>query len=538
MNTLPLPNWYQPVMVKVPVERWKSILSRLGVVCLSCKEANVIRIKIHGGVVVPVNAAMEVWDPGYLIIVDNQIAESGPGNGPEGRFDETIDAQGMVVMPGLINAHAHSPSNLLKGSWSRLPLELWRQYLRSGWREYGDEAIYVCAQLGIAEMLKTGCTAVLDHVWTPLPSAFMGTLNTVQAMHDAGMRGTVALQISNRTYESTVPIATESLGEEARREVEAISRSENAVTLDSFPEFVQEVRHRTGLVGPMVGPSAPHRCTDDMLKECMSISEQLDTAVHIHVAETKGQYLQAKQLYGMSPVAHLGRIGLLNERLSMAHCIWLTRSDVNLLAKTGVTAIHNPASNCKLGSGTMRLDEMIAADVRLGLATDGACSNDNQNMFESMRLAGLIHNRPNMDYLEWPSPQRVLQMATVGSAQALGLGGKAGSLTAGHLADVVLLTMDSYHLTPLNNVYNQLVFCENGASVRDVMVDGKWVVRNGQLTQMDEMAMYRRAREMKADMVGRWQEQFRRTASLEQPLREMYLRVGQTPWDHEHGAEE
>ena len=120
-------------------------------------------IKISAGTVVTANSRMEVWQPGHLIVRGARIAEAGPGLGPDGDFDERIDATSSIAMPGLVNGHSHSPSNLLKGTWSRLPLEIWRQYIRAGWREYSDEAIYVSAQLGIVEMIRTGCTSVMDH---------------------------------------------------------------------------------------------------------------------------------------------------------------------------------------------------------------------------------------------------------------------------------------------------------------------------------------------------------------------------------------
>ena len=131
-------------------------------------------IKISAGVVVTANDRMDVWQPGYVVVRDGSLAEAGPGPGPDGDFAERIEAPSSIVIPGLVNAHSHSPSNLLKGSWSRLPLEIWRQYIRAGWREYSDEAIYVSAQLGIIEMIRTGCTSVMDHFYTGSSSPHMG----------------------------------------------------------------------------------------------------------------------------------------------------------------------------------------------------------------------------------------------------------------------------------------------------------------------------------------------------------------------------
>ena len=491
--------------------------------------------RIDAGVVVTANERMDIWRPGYLIIDGSRIVEAGPGHGPSGDFDEVIDAADSIVMPGLVNAHSHSPSNLLKGTWSRLPLEIWRQYLRAGWREYSDEAIYVSAQLGILEMLRTGTTSVMDHFFTGSKSPHMGALSAVEAMHDAGMRGGLALTLSDREYGQTVGLDTRTVGADAREEMNRISEYEGSETLEDFVQFAAKTRQRTSLVAPIVGPSAPHRCTDALLKRCMQTAIDLDTTLHVHVCETKGQFLQGRKLFGHTPVAHLDEIGILNERMSMAHCVWFTDDDIRRTADRGTVAIHNPASNGKLGSGLMRFDDMVAAGVRVGIATDGSGSNDTQNMFEAVRMAGIMHNKPDRDFHEWPSPERILRAATTGGAQALGLAGQAGMIAKGWLADLVVLTTHSYHFAPLNDVINQIVYCENGVSITDVTVDGRWVMRDRKVTTIDEAKLYRRARDIRAEMDERVRLQFRNTAAVEPVLRDAWLKAAATPWSKEKG---
>jgi len=490
--------------------------------------------KISAGVVVTADAAMHVWQPGYVIVRDGRIAEAGPGAGPDGDFTETVSMPDSILMPGLVNAHAHSPSNLVKGSWAQLPLEIWRQYIRAAWREYSDEAIYVSAQLGIVEMIRTGCTSVMDHFYTGSPSPHMGALHAVAAMADAGMRGGLALTLSDQQYDQTIGIETNGLSQAAHEEIARISQLEGAESLDDFVAFAEAVRRHTDLVTPIVGPSAPHRCSEEQLVRCARTARELDTMVHMHVCETKGQFLQGSKLFGCTPVAHLDRIGVLDDRLSMAHCVWLTDDDIARVAAHGTMVIHNPASNGKLGSGRMRFDDMLSAGVRLGLATDGNGSNDTQSMFEAMRLAGILHNRNDRDYEEWPSPHAILRAATSGSARALGLGGRAGMIQAAQLADLVLMNLNSYPFVPLNDPVKQIVYCENGVSVTDVMVGGRWVLRHGKLTTIDEPALYARARRLRAEMDDRVQVQFRNTAELEPPLRSAYLRTA--PWSNKDGS--
>jgi 5-methylthioadenosine/S-adenosylhomocysteine deaminase len=485
---------------------------------------------ISAGVVVAANECMDVWQPGYVIVSGRRIAEAGPGLGPAGEFDERIDEPSSILMPGLVNAHAHSPSALVKGTWSRLPLEIWRQYIRAAWREYSDDAIYVSAQLGLVEMIRTGCTCVLDHFYTGSSSPHMGALHAVAAMADAGMRGGLALTLSDRQYEETVGIDTRNLSKEAREEVDRISKFEGAESLDDFLRFAQAARSRTDLVTPIVGPSAPHRCSDELLMRCLAVANEFDTTIHIHVCETKGQFFQGQKLFGKTVIAHLDEIGFLGPRVSMAHCVWLTDNDIDRVARTGAIVIHNPASNGKLGSGRMRFDEMLRRGARVGLATDGSGSNDTQNMFEAMRIASIWHNHNERDYRDWPSASEVLRAATSGSAHALGLGGKVGMIEPGRFADLVLLTTDSFHFAPLNDVINQLVYCENGMSVTDVMIDGRWVLRANKLQTMDEATIYARARLLRSEMEARLQEQFRRTGELEPSLRDAYFRTAAAPW--------
>jgi cytosine/adenosine deaminase-related metal-dependent hydrolase len=416
-----------------------------------------------------------------------------------------------------------------------LPLEIWRQYIRAGWREYSDEAIYVSAQLGLVEMIRTGCTSVMDHFYTGSASPYMGALHAVAAMADAGMRGGLALTLSDQQYDTTVGLDVSTLSKEAKDEVARISRLEGKESLDDFIQFAALVRQRTNLVAPIVGPSAPHRCSERQLVRCSELARELDTMVHMHVCETKGQLFQGQKLFGCTPVAHLDRIGVLNERLSMAHCVWLTDDDIERVAARGTIVIHNPASNGKLGSGRMRFDDMLRRGVRVGLATDGNGSNDTQNMFESMRMAGILHNRNDRDYCDWPSPAQILRAATSESAYALGVGGKAGKIQSGQAADLVFLALDSYPFVPLNDAIKQIVYCENGVSVTDVMIDGRWVLQSGKLVTIDERGLYDKARLLRDEMDMRVQEQFRNTRELEPALRSAHLRTAQTSWS-ENGS--
>ena len=245
--------------------------------------------------------------------------------------------------------------------------------------------------------------------------------------------------------------------------------------------------------------------------------------MHIHLAETKAQAVQGRSIYGYSLLQHLASLGVIGSNLSCAHSIWIEDGDVELFAKRGATPVHNPASNLRIGSGLAKVKEFLAAGVPVGLGTDGAASNDGQNIFDAMRLAALIHNQAGSDFNQWVTPQQALAMATRNGARAFGL--DAGVLAAGKLADIVLLRRDSAAYRPLNDVVNQIVFCENGSNVDTVIVNGELVVEGGRLTKVDEMDVLKLAEDARARLDPSIQRELAAAKTIEPALAEMYFRV-------------
>jgi 5-methylthioadenosine/S-adenosylhomocysteine deaminase len=244
---------------------------------------------------------------------------------------------------------------------------------------------------------------------------------------------------------------------------------------------------------------------------------------HIHLAETKAQAVMGQQLYRSSLLKHLDAIGALDANLSLAHSIWIEDDDVELFARCGATPVHNPASNLRIGSGLARVKQFLSAGVNVALGTDGAASNDGQNMFDALRLAALIHNQAGTDFNGWIKPAQALAMATRNGARAFGL--DAGVLAPGKLADIVLLRRDTPAFTPLNDVMSQLVFCENGSGVDTVIVNGEIVVEAGRLAKCDEMEVLRLAERARATLDPSIQRQLAAARTLEPALAEMCFRV-------------
>lgn len=482
-----------------------------------------MNLLIRDVLLVTVNAQDEVVQ-GDLLVREGEIVSVGPRVDPAAaRVDRVIEGRGFIAIPGLVNAHCHLASYLFKGTHYDRPLEIWRQYGRAARRTPGDRHLYAGALMACLEMLRSGTTTVLDHHYAGVAAPFMGAESITRALRDSGMRAAMALTIADRAYEDTVPLDATTLDEAARREAERISAFENREGLEDCQRFLDAYRHVSPLLSPMIGPSAPQRCSDALLLACRELAERYGVGLHMHLLETRTQAVQCQRLYGTSAVRHLAAIGFLNPRLSTPHSVWVEEDDLPLLAEHGVVPVHNPASNLRLGSGLAKVPAMLRQGIAVALGTDGAPSNDTQNMFDAVRLAGLIHNPGEPDYERWLTPQQVLRMAAMGGARACQLAERCGSLEPGKRADVVLLRRGTPAFTPLNDVYGQLVYCENGSSVDSVLVDGRVVVEGGRSTLVDEAALTQEVEALRRELDPLVDEETERTRALEPSLRAMYL---------------
>lgn len=481
---------------------------------------------IRNSLLVTMNDRDEVIEDGALVIEGKRLSYVGPAaRAPSGPFDRVIDGSRFIALPGLVNAHCHSPANLFRGLFAASPLEIWRIYWRAALRPMTGEDFYASALLGAMEMLKSGATTVLDHFFGNQAVPFMGAGEAIRAMRDLGLRHVVALTISDKSFEETVPLEKPAAG--LLPDIRRMSRSETRKSrawLEECESFISEYHDPGKRTICCPGPSGVQRCTDGLLNGAAEISRQRKLPLHMHLAETKSQKVMGRRLYGTSLLRHLESIGVLGPNLSLAHSIWIEEGDVELFARSGATAVHNPASNLRLGSGLAPLPQFLAAGAHVALGSDGAASNDGQNMFDAIRLASLIHNPALADFRLWVTPLQALRMATREGARAFGL--PAGVLAAGCLADVVLLRRDTPAFTPLNNVIHQLAFCENGSSVDTVIVDGEVVVESGRLTRMKEEEVLKAAGVSLERIRPEVQKEMTAAQTMEPALAEMYFRIG------------
>jgi 5-methylthioadenosine/S-adenosylhomocysteine deaminase len=451
-------------------------------------------ILIRGGSVLSADGARV--EPADLLVEGDRIAAAGTAL-PAPADAEILDASFCLVLPGLVNAHVHAHNNLARGLVGSWTLEDFLSYGPALLAGRTPEEQHLSALVGAVEMLKRGCTSAFD-LFTELPGH---TAEGIDAVADAyarvGMRATLAAQMVDLPFLHTVPGLLAALPESTRTSVERLRAAPAEQLLETAEGFVRRWHgSEQGRIEVALAPSIPVGCSDAFLAGCRRLQQEYGVALHTHLDETKVQAVQARLRWGTSATRKLAELGVLGPRFVAAHAVWVTDEDLKLLAESGASLAHNPASNLRIGSGIAPIREALEAGVNVALGTDGSAASDNLDMFTAMHLAALV-NRIRFGYGQerWLNPDEVLRMATVGGAGALGASATIGALEVGRKADLVLVRLDEIGLAPLNHALNAVVFREAGAYVRTVLVDGRMVVREGRVQGVDERLLWSRANE-------------------------------------------
>ncbi len=430
------------------------------------------------------------------------------GDGLAGR--EIVDCRRFAVAPGAVNAHVHSNENWFRGLWDNLPLEPWMlfSYPVLAAPAQSPREVYVRTLLGGIEMLRSGATCAVDFLYELQGFSEDSLAAVVAAYRDLGLRALIGLAMADRAYHETVVLDEGLVGREL---IDRLERDRPPAWPDweAFTRRAVERFHRPDEgISVCPAPSGPQRCTDEMLAGSAALADELDLAVHIHVLETRMQAVSAQKLYGKTLPEHLAAIGFLSPRVSFEHGIWLTPGDVELVAGHGVTIVHNPVSNMKLGSGICPVPELLRAGVNVALGTDGMCSNDGNDMYATVKTAALLHKLWEVDYEQWLGADAAWAMATANGSAAAGDPDGLGRIEVDRRADLVLLDLETLPFTPLNDALRQLVFGSTTLAVDSALVGGRWSLRGGRLTGIDEDAILAEARELGAGIVARHDDAF------------------------------
>ncbi len=424
--------------------------------------------------VLTMDEAMNQYERGAVAVNGDSIVAVGFADDIENSFSakETIDCQGKVLMPGLINAHTHIPMTLLRGIADDLRLDVWLQgYMFPVERQFvTPEFVRLGTLIGCAELIRSGVTTFNDMYFFEDAVA--------QATADVGLRAVCGESILK------FPTPDSSSYEDA---------------MEQAREFIIKWKGHP-LIVPAIAPHAPYTTTPEILRETAELAKEFDVPLHIHLAETSFEVEMSRNENGVPVIPYVRKHGLLEAKVIAAHCVHLDMGEIRTLQHAGAGVSHNPSSNLKLASGFAPVVKMLETGVNVGIGTDGAASNNDLDMFEEVRIAALIAKAVNNDPTSLPASQALL-MATRLGAQALHLGDITGSITPNHRADMILVNLNPIHNSPSfrrssENIYSQIVYAAKSTDVSDVMVNGKWLMRDRQLLTVKEDVLIVEAREV------------------------------------------
>ena len=327
---------------------------------------------------------------------------------------DVVDCKRFAIVPGMINAHCYLNENWFRGRWDNLPLEPWMLFSHPALAGpvQSSRETYLRTLIGGLDMVRSGATCAVDFLYEMAGFTDESLAAVTQAYRDLGLRALIVLGMGDCAYHETV-VLDEGLVQ--RSLIERLER-DKPPTWDEWETFTRRAveryhRPEEGItIG--LGPSGPQRCSDDFLQACAALAEELDLQIHIHALETRMQALSGQKMYGRTLPEHLQALGFLGTRVNFEHGIWLTQGDIEIVRDSGTTIVHNPISNMKLGSGICPVPTLLDHHVNVALGTDGMSSNDGNDMFAALKVAGLLHKLWDIDYERWLGAREAWQMAT------------------------------------------------------------------------------------------------------------------------------
>lgn len=403
-----------------------------------------------------------------VLISGVKIAKIAPPNSLKGgAADEVADCSKKILMPGLVNTHSHAAMTLLRGEGDDLRLHDWLEKIT--WpkeRKMSSDSVYAGTNLAIAEMLLSGTTNFNDH--------YFHMDSVAKSVEESGIRATLGYSmIDIGDYEG-----------KGVRELEIADK------------FCKDWQGKNSRILVSVDPHAPYTCTKELLLESKKLAKKHKCKIHVHLAETRKELVDVLKSTGKRPADYLNSLGLLGKETVAAHCVYVSKSEISLMAKSGMSVSHCPVSNLKLASGgAMPMPEMIESNLNVSLGTDGAASNNSLDMFETAKIAALEQKNFRFDASAVKADD-VLRMAFEGGSDALGV--NAGRIKEGALADIILLDASAPNLTPFHPNAGYLLYAAQPQNLVDVMVDGKWLVRGRELLTMDLDAVVEKAKDAAA----------------------------------------
>lgn len=428
-------------------------------------------ILIKNIIIITQNKKREIIEDGALVINKDLIKDLGERKKIEKKYSrkakQVIDGKGMVALPGLINIHGHLAMSLLRGYADDMNLEeWWMNHVYPVESRFGRKEVYWGSLLSMIEMIKSGTTFFVDFYYYEDEVA--------KAAQEIGMRGILGcaiLDVPTFYYQST---------ESAFKKTEAL---------------IEKLKDNP-LIKIALAPHMFQTASIETYKKSKEIANKNNLLLTTHTSETKQENEFSLKKHKKSPVQVLADNNILDENTILAHCCWLDKKDIGILAKTKTSIAHCPVSNMKLASGIMPFQEMIQAKVNIGLGTDGVCSNNNLDLIEEMKITALLHKLSNSNP-KAANAQSVLDMATVNGAKALRMENEVGSLEKGKKADIILLDFEKSHLIPKHNLISHLIYSANGSDVDTVIINGKITMKNRRIKKINEDKVFNKIKKFK-----------------------------------------
>lgn len=428
---------------------------------------------LKNAILLTMDANLTIYEPGALAIQGDQILATGSEDDICNQYSsgQTIDCGSKILMPGLINAHTHAAMTLLRGLADDLRLDVWLMgYMMPVERQFvSPEFVRLGTKLACAEMIRSGVTCFAD--------MYYFEDDVAQATAEVGLRAICAQTVLKFP------------GPDARDYEEA---------LDKTRTYIRKWLGHS-LITPAVGPHSPYTCTQEILHSVASIATEFDVPLLIHLSETHQEVENSRKEHGMPVIPYVKKQDIFDAKVLAAHCVHVDAGEIKTLLHHKVGIAHNPSSNLKLASGFAPVSNMLEVGLNVGIGTDGPASNNDLDMFEEIRLAAFISKSTSGDPTSMPAPM-ALTMATRMGADALKLGHVTGSLEKGKRADLILVDNSRVHNSPRfkrdpDAVFSQIVYASHAEDVTDVMVNGKWLMRNRQLLTLNEQELILNASE-------------------------------------------
>ncbi|MFB6158720.1 MAG: amidohydrolase family protein [Candidatus Nanohalobium sp.] len=403
------------------------------------------------------NAQRQILEDIDLRITEDKIAAIGEELPVQD--EKVINCSDKAVMPGLINAHTHVSMTLLRGISDDKKLQDWlEEDIFPAEEKIGEEEAYIGALLGCLEMLKTGTTTFND--------MYDNMEQVAEAVEQSGIRAVLSRGVLDID------------GNGEKRMEEAVKLAEQYTDSE--------------LIVPGFAPHAVHTADTDSLLQLKEHAEEHEAVYHIHLAETREEVENFAEEKGKTPLQHLDELNLVDNNLIAAHGVWLIEENREILEEKGGTIVHNPSANLKLGSGIADIPDLIQRNINVALGTDGVASNNNLNLFEEAKTAGLLHKMQDPSKI---TAQDILDMATINGAKALNLEDKIGSITVGKKADLITINLNQPDMTPIHShqsLISNLIYSHKG-NIQDVITNGQHTIKNRKHTKLDEQKIIQQA---------------------------------------------